>query len=339
MAEVTYLGFGQRTGFDNKSITALIGQEVVTGRAEVSNKGPVMPSPNFDTQSNLVNLRASSEVQREGLARSVSALNQESAPFIPPIVHGQTVGIVATYVPPNVILNPLNPLPNADTSTAFFNGSPLAPYSSAPESAGLDNLGNLRNVPVPYAALNTVRTVYAFMGPATINLAATAIGCAGLMLKFADNTYTVGLQGVRIRIASYDALTPALTLVSAPPFVPTVFDTFVIEPIYTVMAILSASEVTLSSAFATGYYQAAYDSQTPPRPMADLGVRFTSYTHTSVLQNVAVFPIAAFCGTKLSLYPQTSLPAVPAVGASGDTIELILPPVVRSTPNIEVILG
>ena len=338
MAEVTYLGFGQRSGFDNKSITALIGQEVALGRAEVSNKGPVMPSPNFDSQSNLSNLRASSEVVGGGLARAVSALNQQSAPFVPPITHGQPIGFFATHNPSDVVLNPLNPLPNIDTSIGFFGGGPLSPYSSAPESAGLDNLGNLRNVPVPYAPLNTVRTVFAFMGPATINLAATAVGCAGLMLKFTDTTYTVGLQGVRIQIASYDALTPALTLISAPPYVPTVFDTFVIEPIYTLLTILSATEVILSSGFATGYYQTAYDTQLPPRPMPDLGVRFTSYTHTASLRNFSVFPVAAFCGTKLSLYP-LALPAVPTVGILGDTIELILPPVVRSTPNIEVILG
>jgi hypothetical protein len=333
MAEVTFLGFGQRAGFDNKSITAIIGQEVVTGRAEVGPQSRVVFPPSSDVQSNLSNLRASSEVLRGGLAHSQSAYNQESAPFIPPIEHGQSAGIVRTYDPASVVLNPRNPLTNADTRVSFFNSGPLSPYSSAPESAGLDNLGNLRNVPVPYAFLNTIRTVYAFMGPRTINLADTAVGCAGLMLRFASDTYSPLLRNVRIQILLYTPATPSLTLVSDPPAVPTVFDTFVIEPYYTVSSIYSATEVRLSSAFATGYYQTAYNVQLP-----DLGARFTSFTPTAALRNFAVYPVAAFVGTKLSIYP-TNLPAVPAVGVGGDVVELILPPVVRSTPNIEVILG
>jgi hypothetical protein len=330
MAEVTYLGFGQTSGFDNKAITSIIGQEVALGRAEVSNKGPVLPSPNFDRQTNLSNLRASSEVYQEGLARGVSAYNQESAPFIPALTHGQVVGVVYTHDPANAVLNPAP----SNGSTSFFNSSPLTPYSLAPESAGLDNLGNLRNVPVPYAPLNTVRTISGFVGPATINLAATAVGSDGLVLRFADDTYTVGLRGVRIKILVYTPATPSITLVSAPPFVPTVFDTFVIEPAYTIISVLSATEVLLSSAFATSYYQTAYGNQLP-----DLGVRFTSYTPTAALRNLAIYPVAALVGTKLSLYPVT-LPAIPAAGlATGDIIELVLPPVVRSTPNIEVILG
>lgn len=333
MAEVTFLGFGQTTGFDNESITAIIGQEVVTGRAEVGPQSRVIFPPSSDVQSNLANLRASSEVLRGGLAQSQSAYNQESAPFVPPIVHGQSVGIVSSHEDTDVILNPLNPLPNIDTSVRFFSGGPLAPYSVAPESAGLDNLGNLRNVPVPYVFLNTVRTVYAFMGPRTINLADTAVGCAGLMLRFSSDTYSPLLRDVRIQILLYTPATPSLTLVSDPPAVPTVFDTFVIEPYYTVSSIYSATEVQLSSAFATGYYQTAYNVQLP-----DLGMRFTSFTRTAALRNFAVYPVAAFVGTRVSIYP-TNLPAVPAVGVGGDVVELVLPPVVRSTPNIEVILG
>ena len=139
MADVVYLGLGQSSGFDNRPITQVIGQEVALGFADVVRTGlggPIIPGAR-EPQFNFNDIPDGPvEVEFEGI-NAFDVPDPTASPevefIVAPRQGGQVVGQVFTFDQPSVEIGPLPP-GNAPDVT-FSEGGPLPPLSLSPQQS------------------------------------------------------------------------------------------------------------------------------------------------------------------------------------------------------------
>jgi hypothetical protein len=139
MADVVYLGLGQSSGFDNRPITQVIGQEVALGFADVVRTGlggPIIPGAR-EPQFNFNDIPDGPvEVEFEGI-NAFDVPDPTASPevefIVAPREGGQLVGQVFTFDQPSVEIFPS--LPPEDVDVTFFEGGPVPPLSLSPQQS------------------------------------------------------------------------------------------------------------------------------------------------------------------------------------------------------------
>jgi hypothetical protein len=242
MADVVYLGFGQSSGFDNRSITQVIGQEVALSFADVVRTGlggPIIPGAR-EPQTNFNEIPGGPvEVEFEGI-NAFDSPDPTASPEIKFIVAprqgGQVVGQVFTFDQLSVEIGPLPP-GNAPEVT-FSEGGSIPPLSLSPQ----------RSAPV-----SAIMRPFSFSGSDTV-ITIPPGSLRQLTLDFPNHffqmteTGAVPIKGMRVQFLDAAFVDPALRgqtreIVSPPSSggsAGAVFDTLVLDSAITGLGALGA---------------------------------------------------------------------------------------------------